>query len=89
MADKNKKSNRRLLKVEDKKLKEKELIERIEKQKKPPKIFDVIEEIIKTKIEKLYDIKPIMEGKKLKDSSKISGKKIKSGMRRFNRGGKV
>ena len=45
--------------------------------------------IIKPKIEKLYDIKPIMEGKKLKDSSKIIGKKIKSGMRRFNRGGKV
>ena len=48
MADKNKKSNRRLLKVEDKKRKDAELIERIKKQKKTPKIFDVIEEIIKT-----------------------------------------
>ena len=44
---------------------------------------------IKTRIEQQYDIKPIMEGKKLKDSSKISEKKIKSGMRRFIRGGKV
>ena len=50
MADKNKKSNRRLLKDPnmDKKAKERELIDRKKREEKSPKIFDFIEEIIKT-----------------------------------------
>jgi len=67
-----------LSKVEDKKLKEKELIERKKRQEKPSKIFDVIEEVIKTP----YYIRGGDRSNKAKGG-------IASGMRRFNRGGKV